>query len=418
MTTNVTTKKLLAVEDSRPVLKLIKHVGQRAGYVVDTATTLAETQALLAKDTDYDIATIDYNLPDASNGEAIDLVLSKSIPSIVLTGSMSDKVRDSLLAKPIVDYIPKETTQALLYLEKLLTRLHRNKHFKVLIVDDSKSVRTYLTTLLKRHNFQTLEAEDGTKGLEVLAQHNDIKLIISDHEMPNMGGIAFTAEVRRKYNKDEIAIIGLSGADAGSLSARFIKNGANDFLKKPFCHEEFYCRIIQNIEHLEYVEDIQRSANTDYLTTLFNRRYFFSKIPTYVKKLESEGKPFSLAMVDIDHFKRINDAYGHDAGDKVINDIADKLTEHFQDCVIARFGGEEFCIFLPDYDELHAGEELDDFRRVISESCLTYDNEDIEYTISVGYTSRNEHLAALVSHSDEALYQAKETGRNQVLCFQ
>ncbi|AWB66370.1 diguanylate cyclase response regulator [Saccharobesus litoralis] len=414
----MTNKRLLAVEDSRPVLKLIKHVAKRAGYEVDVAETLAQTKALISSGQQYEIATVDYALPDAPAGEALTFTLESGIPSIVMTGSMSDEVRDKLLSQPIVDYIPKETTQALNYLGKLLVRLQRNKSIKVLLVDDSKSVRTYLSSLLARHNFIILEAENGVEGLSVLEQHSDVKLIISDHQMPHMGGIRFTAEVRRKFSKDEIAIIGLSGSDAGSLSARFIKNGANDFLKKPFCHEEFYCRVIQNIEHLEYVEDIQRAANTDYLTGLFNRRYFFAKIPAYIKKLETTAHPCSVAMLDIDHFKRINDGYGHDVGDKVILDLADKLKAHFNDCVIARFGGEEFCVFMPDFDYQHAANELDAFRIEISESSIQHEDHDIDYTVSIGFVSTIDHLAAMVSRADEGLYQAKEQGRNRLISIE
>jgi diguanylate cyclase (GGDEF)-like protein len=407
-------EKLLIVEDSRPVLNLICHVGKRAGYDIDTAMSLAETKALLDKNTQYAIASIDYNLPDAPSGEALDLVLSHGIPSIVMTGSMADPIREAILARPVVDYIPKETTQALKYLEKLLVRLRLNRDIKVLLVDDSKSTRAYVAKLLSRQNYQILEAGDGKQGIAQLVKHPDIKLIITDHEMPNMGGIQFIAEVRRKYNKDEIAIIGLSGSDSGSLSARFIKNGANDFLKKPFYQEEFYCRTLQNIEHLEYVEAIQRSANTDYLTSLFNRRYFLMQVPDKVKQLEAQSRPCAIAMIDIDHFKRVNDSYGHDAGDLVIKDLADKLIEHFSDGIVSRFGGEEFSLFLPDYDPTQAKSELDEFRQSVADSCVKFENEEIEYTVSIGLTSHIDHINAMLAKADEALYQAKENGRDQV----
>ncbi|NTS76731.1 diguanylate cyclase [Catenovulum sp. SM1970] len=403
-------EKLLVIEDSVPILKLINHVGKRAGYDVDSAQSLEETKILLAQN-QYAIASIDYNLPDAPQGEAIDYVLSKDIPSIVLTGYMNDEIRDSILSRPVVDYIPKETTQALYYLEKLLKRLRINKQTKVMVVDDSRSARAYLTNLLARHNFQVIEAQNGLEGLEQMNRHTDIKLVITDHEMPEMGGIRFVSEMRKNFNKDKVAVIGLSGANTESLSARFIKSGANDFLKKPFCHEEFYCRIVQNIEHLEQVTRIKLAANTDYLTGLFNRRYFFDHAEQVLKQ-----NPMSpIAMIDIDHFKSINDGYGHDAGDAVIRDIAEQLKTKFSECLLARFGGEEFCILMKDFTSTEAYEALDYFRQDLAERSIKHDDDVIDYTISVGLCNTFDEIHAGITRSDELLYQAKQAGRNQVM---
>ncbi|MDX2367630.1 MAG: diguanylate cyclase [Colwellia sp.] len=137
-----------------------------------------------------------------------------------------------------------------------------------------------------------------------------------------MDGIALTNEIRKKYSRELLAVIGISGASDGLHSARFIKNGADDFLRKPFCPEEFYCRITQNIESLNNIAQIQHAANTDYLTELFNRRAFFSNAEQRIVEYTMRNIHYCLAVLDIDYFKKVNDNYGHNAGDQVLKVLA------------------------------------------------------------------------------------------------
>ena len=340
------TKKILIVEDSLPIIKLHTFLVKKAGFEPVTAETLAEVHAMEDQLDEFFCAIIDYSLPDAPEGEAISFLLDRKVPGIVMTGMLDDKVRDNILRLPVIDYITKESKQAYNYLQHLIEKLQQNKDVKVLVVDDSASSRNYLRHLLERHNYQVIMASCGSDALEQLKTHPDTKLVITDKEMPNMDGLELCNEIRATYTKDEISIIGVSGADNPSLTAKFIKNGANDFLKKPFCPEEFYCRVLQNVEYIESIETITRQANTDYLTGLYNRRYYFE---TVSPKLHSE-QPQTLAMMDIDFFKAVNDTYGHEAGDEVLKSVSQLLQSHFPDQLIARLGGEEFSIYFEDME--------------------------------------------------------------------
>ena len=257
---------------------------------------------------------------------------------------------------------------------------------------------------------------NGVKALEVMKQHKNIKMVVTDLEMPEMDGIALTNELRREYTRDQLAIIGISGASNGIHSARFIKNGADDFLRKPFCPEEFYCRMTQNIENLKNIEQIQKAANTDYLTELPNRRAFFTEAESRINLYRQKNVPFCVAMLDIDLFKQVNDSYGHEAGDHILKVLALYMRKHFGAGLCARLGGEEFAVLLPGLDEDQLYNKLDDFRREISVSQLTYEDHHITFTVSIGFTSGSEQtLAQHISEADIALYSAKENGRNQVV---
>lgn len=409
-------QRLLVVEDSKPIATVIKQIAQSLHFEVVIVGSLAEVEEVLARDTDFFAATVDYALPDAPDGEAIPCVLSYKIPSIVITGRMDEDTRQKILDQPVIDYIPKENSQAFLYLKRVLHWQQSNSKNAVLVVDDSSAARSHITALLKRRNFTVYTANNGVLALERLKEHKDIKIVITDLEMPEMNGITLTNEIRKKYTREQLAIIGISGATSGIHSARFIKNGADDFLRKPFCPEEFYCRIMQNIESLNNVAQIQHAANTDYLTDLYNRRAFLHNAKHRITEYIKRGVPYCLALIDVDYFKKVNDNYGYDAGDQILKVFALYMRKHFGAGLTARLGGAEFSVLLHgvDTDQLYI--KLDDFRREISVSTLNAGDNKISITVSIGVVfDSNDGLSEQISEADNALYLAKDHGRNQIV---
>ena len=409
-------QRLLVVEDSKPIATVIKQIAQSLNYEVVLATTLAQVENILSEDTDFFAATVDYALPDANNGEAIACVLSHGIPSVVMTGKMDDETRQKILAQPVIDYIPKENSQAFLYLKRVLHWQQTNSSNAILVVDDSSAARNHIVELLKRRNFTVYTANHGVQALEKLKQHKAIKMVITDLEMPEMDGITLTNEIRKKYSREQLAIIGISGASNGIHSARFIKNGADDFLRKPFCPEEFYCRITQNIESLNNIAQIQHAANTDHLTELSSRRAFFQHASQRISEYNKRNIHYCLAVLDIDYFKKVNDNYGHDAGDQILKVLALYMRKHFGTGLTARLGGQEFAVLLHGVDADQLYNKLDDFRRDISVSALPVGDTSISITISIGAVfDSQDDLSAQMNEADNALYLAKEQGRNQII---
>ena len=409
-------QKILIVEDSLPILQLHQFLVNKAGFEAVTATTLAEVKSLEEDFSDFFCAIIDYGLPDAPDGEAIPYLLNNKVPGIVMTGMLDDKTRDTILKLPIIDYITKENKQAYNYLYQLLVNLKNNHKTNILVVDDAASSRRYIQSLLNRHNYNVLLASSGQEALNILKQNQDIKLVITDKEMPNMDGLELCNKIRATYTREEMSIIGISGADNSYLTAKFIKSGANDFLTKPFCLEEFYCRVNQNIDHIESIETIKRQANTDYLTELYNRRCFFESVTPLVDKYNVKDQSVSLVMMDIDHFKSVNDTYGHEAGDIVLKKVAALLTEYFpEDCFPARIGGEEFCLFLAITPKSDALSKLEKFREALANTKIKIGKDELTVTISIGLTSQKGlSVDQLVNKADELLYKAKVSGRNRI----
>lgn len=409
------TRKILIVEDTPAMARVQKHIALKAGYEVDIAESLAQTKELISKNS-YFCAVVDFILPDAPSGEAVPCTINADIPTIVMTGNIDKKTRDTVEKYPIIDYIIKENKQAYQYLEKQLQRLPRNENVKVLVVDDSKSTRRYICSLLVRHKYQIIEAQDGQEALNLLEASPDISVIITDNEMPNMNGDELCSEIRRLYSNDEKAIIGISGSDSIGLSSLFLKNGANDYLHKPFNSEEFYCRLSQNVDMLELIATIRRQANTDYLTNLPNRRYFFEEAEKSLKQIKHTKGDGALAMLDIDHFKSINDTYGHDVGDEVLKGLSICFSKYFKKHLVARLGGEEFAVYFIDVDKQEALKRLEGFRYFIEMNSQEFSEAKIKFTISIGFANGPVYqIDELLKQADLKLYDAKESGRNKVV---
>jgi diguanylate cyclase (GGDEF)-like protein len=329
---------------------------------------------------------------------------------------MDEATRQKILSQPVIDYIPKENSQAFLYLKRVLHWQQTNSENTILVVDDSSSARNHIVELLKRRNFSVHTANNGVQALEKLKQHKNIKMVVTDLEMPEMDGITLTNEIRKKYSRENLAIIGISGAENGIHSARFIKNGADDFLRKPFCPEEFYCRITQNIESLNNIAQIQHAANTDYLTELSNRRSFTLNAQQRITEYIKRNVPYCLAVLDVDYFKKVNDNYGHDAGDQALRVLALYMRKHFGAGLTSRLGGEEFAVLLHGLDSDQLYNKLDDFRREISVSSIPVAENQITITIIiVDVIDSPEGISNQMNEADNALYLAKDHGRNQIV---
>lgn len=405
-------RKVLIIEDSKTSMDLMRSLITKAKLRPVCTTSLVEAKHVFSSSApeEYLCAVVDFTLPDAPNGEAIDFAIESFLPTIVVTDSLDESTRTTILNKSVVDYIPKENAQVYEYLSRLLNRLDKNKKVGVLVIDNSRVSRHSMTALLRRQNFITFEATDAKQGIESLRSNSNIRLAIIDE---NISGIQMISEIRKTYSKEDLGIIGISSDTTSGLSARFIKSGATDYLHKPFCHEEFFCRIMQNVERLENIETIRRVANLDYLTGLPNRRYFFTRVAA---SLKIKPKSQSLAIIDIDHFKKVNDTFGHDCGDYTLKELAKLVAEFFEDYTAARFGGEEFCVYFSNITPEEVLQIMEDFREAIANKTLTFEKQSLSCTVSIGLTHISKGgINAMLRLADEHLYTAKNSGRNQVI---
>ena len=410
--------KILIVEDNKALAKLIaKKMEDNTEMQVDVAHSLAEAQAFLTKAKDYFITLLDLNLPDAPNGEVVDFVASKGLPIIVLTGSMDDKTRETFMDKDIVDYVYKGNMSDVNYIFHMIDRLKNNKQYKVMVVEDVMQTRNDVKKILQNLQFQVFTAAHGEEAMNYFADNPDIKLVVSDYGMPVKDGLEVLKELREQKDKNELGVIMMTSANENVSGAVFLKNGANDFIAKPFLKEELICRVNNTIENMENINKIANFANKDFLTGLFNRRYFYDDMQEYLASLEENPMPYAAAVIDVDGLKNINDKYGQDSGDKILKLLAKKLIDDTKSSdIAARFGGGEFCVLLKDVSQEDAVKFFVGLRAAIAANPVNIKNESVKISVSIGVTfgKSDYNVDEILELADEALYRAKQNGRNRV----
>ena len=278
--------KLLIIEDSKMLCKIFKDLlSKYTDFDFDIAQTFAEAKTFISK-TRYQFAVADMNLPDAKSGEIIPLLNKYNIAPIVFTGIFDEEFREGFETSNIVDYVLKERYENILYVIEKLKQLELNKTKTVLVVDDSTLYSNFLKQNLLLHHFKVLTAPNGKVALEKLELHPEVELVITDYHMPVMDGLEFVRRARKKRNKKSLSILILTSDTNSYTTSRFLKEGANDYITKPFSRDEFYARIYQNIEIVELFEDMQTHFDDDIINLLADITEFRSaETSSHVKRI-------------------------------------------------------------------------------------------------------------------------------------
>jgi diguanylate cyclase (GGDEF)-like protein len=351
---------------------------------------------------------------DSSEFEKVDTLAEFNIPIIAIVNDFEDEMRDKLIKHHVIDYVIKDNALHGIYICDLIARIYKNSSAKVLVIDDSMVSRFVIVRELKLQKFEVFECNNGKDALFILEQHPDIQLVLVDNQMPNMNGYTFTEKARMLYSKDTLVIIGISSSLDPRTAVKFLKSGANDFISKPFNYEILLCRVTQSLDMLDAVSLAKNLSYTDFLSGLYNRRYFFEQGNKLLLTL-TQDDPLTVMMFDIDHFKKINDTYGHDIGDLVIKNFADLLKTYFVGDIVARVGGEEFAVISTSENHITNLDAIEKFRLTVANQILMIKETMLQYTCSIGvYNLVHNDLDLMMCSADKNLYQAKQLGRNQV----
>lgn len=316
----------------------------------------------------------------------------------------------------------------------------------ILIVDDDETIINVVSTLLQEQGYSIYPALSGAEALEIFASEK-VDLVITDICMDGMDG--FELMKRLQLVDSSINVIVMTGFDSYDKLLTALQLGAYDYLQKPLDNhtglvaavDRAYSNAVLTRENRQLVlqlensheklskankrlveanQKLKRLAATDGLTLLFNRRYFDQILQREADRRNRYKLPLSIAMLDIDHFKLINDTYGHEAGDNALKQIAAIITECARTAdIVARYGGEEFVIVLPQTDAESATVFAERVRSAIENADFDLlNNVKAKLTVSLGIagvqaTDDAVSAQSLIAKADRALYQAKEMGRNR-----
>ncbi len=298
----------------------------------------------------------------------------------------------------------------------------------LLVIDDSPTLRQQVISILKEVRLFDLflEADNGLDGFKVLL-NNPVDVVLCDLEMPGMDGLKFLSLRNAREDLRDVPVIMLTGREEREQKIKGLEHGASDYVIKPFDPGELIARVKVQLKIKRLQDDLKAQnrrfeelSNTDPLTQLANRRFLMNVFEKEFHRSVRHKHPLSLIMADIDHFKKINDTYGHQQGDLVLKAVADTMRNLLREYdVAARFGGEEFALVLPETALLQATHVAERIRERIAAMRFEGSLAPLRMTISLGVASSPgkgiKGVNDLIRVADDALYTAKREGRNRVV---
>jgi diguanylate cyclase (GGDEF)-like protein len=300
----------------------------------------------------------------------------------------------------------------------------------VLIADDSLVVRAVLRRHLEEEGYEVVEAVDGPSAIDRMRQHRP-DVILLDIEMPGMNGHEVLTTVKADEELRDTPVVFLTGRTGSEEIVAGLRSGAQDYLKKPFEPAELIARVGAAVRTKALLDalrerstELDRMSRTDALTGVFNRRHLDEELNRFVNLADRQGDTVAVILFDIDHFKLINDTYGHEAGDAVLKEFTrriqtavrtEDLLGRWSESLVGRWGGEEFLLVLPQTPIGGAGVVGERVRSAVARAPFVVGDRHIDITVSGGYAAGTDPPTELIRRADEALYRAKEAGRNRLV---
>ncbi len=349
-------------------------------------------------------------------------------PIIVISGDADERLLMEGFAAGVTDYFDKSLGyKAFGKFIRAFSQRNTGLVGKVLFVEDSLTAAAITRKMLERHGLQTTHTTTAEEAFQLLQRSrsdgtNDFDIVITDFYLKGEmtgGDLLHALRTRLHYSQQELPLLVITGNDDTKTQVRVFHAGANDFVNKPLVEEILMARVRSLLLIKHQYEALQRQAramervaSTDALTGTRNRRYLQEQGHLWLKDVQRA--PIWAMIIDIDHFKQINDTRGHLVGDHVLAAIGQQLNEAFADGIVVRFGGEEFAVLLPRADAAQVQVRAEAFRARVA----ALQPDGVPVTVSVGMANAGEHpmasLNRLIGLADQALYAAKAGGRNRV----
>lgn len=450
------TARVLVVDDVLPNVKLLEARLTKEYFDVLTATSGKEALGIVQREKP-DVVLLDVMMPGMDGFEVCRRIKQEPstahIPVVMVTAldQSEDKITgleagaDDFLTKPVKEVALYARVRSLARLKVMMDELRNREVTSAMMgmpdVDKDPSITKDARFLLITNNKQNIAevsrmlenvgdvvALPGDEASIEKARSGNFDVILVDLEMRDADGLRITSRIRSLQETRNVAILVLTAPEDTYRIVKALDIGVNDYVSRPLDDLELVARVKTQLKRKRFADRLRenlhmsvRLATTDAVTGLYNRHYMASHLRTMMQQAVVNKKPLSVAMLDIDHFKRVNDTYGHAAGDEVLAEFARRVSGNVRGLdMAARYGGEEFVVIMPDCTNdiaLKVGERL---RKAVAGEPFHIPSHDldIDVTVSIGIATMVEgdkDGGPLLERADEALYKAKSNGRNQVV---
>lgn len=454
------TARVLVVDDILPNVKLLE--AKLSGEYFDVITATSGAEGIQKAETQSpDIILLDVMMPGMDGFETCQRLKSNPatahIPVVMVTAltDATDRVRglesgaDDFLSKPVNDIALMARVRSLVRLKMTVDewRIRENtanqfgfvgnkgtflaepsEKARVMIIEDKNFESEKFIETLKRDDDEVIAVRNGEQAME-MAQHNDFDIITVSLNLQNEDGLRLCSHLRSNERTRSVPILMVAEEADMKRIAQGLEIGAHDYILRPVDRNELLARVRTQIRRKRYQNRLRSNyeqslslALTDSLTGLFNRRYLMVHLEKLLNKNKESNKTLCALMMDIDHFKKINDTYGHQVGDEVLKIFAERISQRLRSFdLVARLGGEEFVVVLPDISQDMAFQVAERLRKGICNTKfeVSSPNGPIDVSVSVGaamITGGGDNLKVedVLKLADDELYKAKENGRNRV----
>ncbi len=454
------TASILVVDDVPANLKLLAAKLQSEYYDVLMAKDGFEALDL-AQQKKPDLILLDVMMPGIDGFETCKRMKADKdishIPVIMVTAlsEQADRVRgleagaDEFLTKPINDTSLFLRVKSLVRVKVLLDELRMRDQTalqlgisaenafvsdvtgsRILLVDDDP-VQTRQMTGKLNEEFHVTAIDDVSIVMEQAA-HGNFDLVLVSTLLSETDGLRLAMQIKGLEEIRHVPVLILVDEDDTRSMTKGLEMGINDYLRVPVDKNELVARVRTQVRRKRYQEALRANyqqsismAITDNLTGLYNRHYLSTHLSNLVANISKNNKPLSLVIMDMDHFKQVNDTYGHDAGDLCLKQLAKMILDVCRSSdLVARFGGEEFVVLLPETDAAEAFQTAERIRKRIESTPFVFQSTQLQKTISLGVStltafslsaSVEESSTQLLKRADDALYKAKNAGRNRTV---
>jgi two-component system cell cycle response regulator len=427
---------ILAVDDSRTARGILQRELTPDGFAVFFACDGVHAQRLAAAIAPRVIIT-DLLMPEVDGYELCrqlaDSEETAHIPVVVITSLDPTEMLKKGFSAGVKEYFSKPwpAKKLLQFVKRLMLDMSYRRSETALVVEDSATIRRLVGHYLSKLGFEIIEYDHGQELLDhIKGEAKTADLVVMDWELPDVDGLSMLKQLRQQKNYRMVPIVMLTGRSADHDIAMALRSGADDYITKPFNFEELAARIQAHMRVKRMIDELNEKnrlleelALTDSLTGLYNRRHFDQQLDTTWAQHVRGHHGLALMMIDIDHFKSINDRYGHQAGDQVLKHLAGLLKDTCRrGDIICRIGGEEFAVILAETTSEEGWAVAERLRLQAQESNNEFYGSEVGYTLSVGMADsahpEMETISDLLQKCDKALYDAKNNGRNQVRIYQ
>ncbi len=374
-----------------------------------------------------DFITLDLDMPVLDGFQTCEDLKSREatmhIPVLVVSAHPSDTSRLRALAAGAVDYYVKPFPEGGLrgFVRDFFAHASARRGVRVCVVEAVASARRATAHLLEAAGY-TVAAHESIESARAAMRDGGCDLMVLDLDLPEYSGLALLQSLRRQPALEHTPIVGLTGSAARRDLPVAFHVGVTDLLRKPFFPEELLARVENQLRVMNLEKRLRVEATTDGLTGLYNRRELERLAQVEVARARRDRKALGVLIIDVDHFKSVNDTYGHAIGDVVLRAVSREIVKRVRTTdIVARYGGEEFAVLLPQAAVAGVGYVAERARLAIE--TLEHDADGVRFSrsVSLGGTSwspdelaTRSTLEALFRVADEALYHAKQSGRNRV----